>query len=229
MNSIGYLPLEARQLGVTLNRRHCLQDINFSLKQEGVTAIMGANGAGKTLLLKTCAGLIAPSHGSLQWSRQPMPPKLTLVPQQAVLLNRSVADNLLIPLKRHKVARPPKRCRDALAWAGIGHLINHNALSLSTGEQQLLALSRAWALAPKVLLLDEPSANLDPQRQQQINALIAALSVECKILLTTHSMQQARELATDILLLNRGRLFSHTSAEQFFSANNLKPFSCLAD
>lgn len=225
MSRFSHLPLESRQLSVILNGRHCLQDINFCIESVGITIVMGANGAGKTLLLKTCAGLVLPDRGSIHWSDKPTPPTLTLVPQQPVLLDRTVKNNLLIALGYHKVKNPLQRCQEALAWSGISHLANHSALSLSTGEQQLVALARAWALSPGLLLLDEPTANLDPARQQKINASIQTLSGQCKIVLTTHSIQQARELAADILFLGHGKLITHSSADEFFHSGEFKQFA----
>jgi tungstate transport system ATP-binding protein len=183
---------------------------------------MGPNGSGKTLLLKSCAGLLPASKGRVIWQTTPNPPIITWVPQSAVLLNRSVIENIYRLLKHQGSLEDKKirlrRCEEALAWVGIGHLKQQNALTLSTGERQLLALARAWALSPKILLLDEPSANLDPMRQTQMNSLIRALSERCKIIFSTHSVSQARELATDVLLLKQGRLLTHCNAATFFDS-----------
>ena len=147
------------------------------------------------------------------------------MPQQAVLFDRSVADNVLLPLQFHNIKNRQQILREALDWAGIGHLRAQRATMLSTGEQQMVALARARALSPKVLLLDEPSANLDPIRQKRINDLTKTLSDQCKIIMTTHSMQQARELASDILLLEQGKLVTHATAEDFFVSDVFKQFS----
>ena len=216
-----YLPLRCQQLRIALNNRICLNNISFELHSSGITALIGPNGSGKTLLLKSCAGLIAPSQGKVLWQTTPLPPVITWVPQAPALFNRSVLKNIYLPLKHQGKYKQQSalysRCEEALAWAGIGQLKRQKALTLSTGEQQLLALARAWALSPKILLLDEPSANLDPARQKQMNDLISTLNETCKIIFSTHSMAQARELAADVLILEHGKLVAHCDADTFFN------------
>ena len=226
--------LQWQQVSLVLTGQYRLRDISFSLNEKGTTAIMGHNGAGKTLLLQLCAGLFTPSSGSILWNHQPSlaprPPQLTLVPQTPVLLKGSVADNILKPLRYHQHKRQhrrehaDKRCQQALAWAGIEHLQQRAAQSLSTGERQLVALARAWALQPSILLLDEPCANLDPHRQQQLDQLIEQLSQHCKIIISTHSTRQAQDLAADILLLQQGKLVAHLENQAFFESAAFQQF-----
>jgi tungstate transport system ATP-binding protein len=223
--SSSYLPLQLNSVGLVLNDSQCLDNINLDIDSSGITVIMGENGSGKTLLLKLFAGLLKPSHGSVVWHQQPKPPALTLVPQQAVLFNTSVENNILHPLRYHHVEDAERHCSNALEWAGIAHLKANITMSLSTGEQQLVALARAWSLNPKVLLLDEPSANFDPTRRQQIDKLIKELSYHCKIIMTTHSIHQARELATEIILLSHGKLLSHSTSDDFFTSTEFNQFA----
>ena len=152
------------------------------------------------------------------------PPELTMVPQKTVLFNTSVKQNIFAPLHYHRTDNADKRTKMALQWAEIEHLQNHAALHLSTGEQQLVALARAWALQPAVLLLDEPCANLDPVRKRKMDALILQLSHDCKIILSTHSIQQARQLANDIILLEHGKLLAHLEHTHFFDSAEFNPF-----
>ena len=220
-----YLPLQLKEIELILDQTVCLSSINLEIDQAGITVIMGHNGSGKTLLLKLLAGLHHLSHGSVNWQQQPIPPQLTFVPQKPVLLNASVEDNILLPLRYHKAEQAERRCQQALEWAGIVYLSKQSAAVLSTGEQQLVALARAWSLSPKVLLLDEPSANFDPIRRVQIDKLIQQISNDCKIIMSTHHIQQARELATDIILLERGKLITHQMVDNFFSSPEFFTFS----
>lgn len=231
-----FLPISVENIDLTINTKTCLNDVSFTISDNGITVIMGSNGSGKTLLLRLIAGVIQASKGNVNWHKQPQPPALTMVPAKAVLLNRSVLANIALPLRYNsnqesdskrvgeRVEQKNKTVNDALAWADIVHLKHRQAISLSTGEQQLVALARAWALKPQILLLDEITANLDPVRTQKINALIQDLSSSCKIILTTHSINQAKVLASDILLFEQGSLLIHTNTEHFFKSNELQHF-----
>ncbi len=220
-----FLPLRFDNVRLNLGEKTCLKDISFSIENSEITVIMGSNGSGKTLLLKLCAGLLTPSNGNIYWQQQPQPPHITLVPPHAVLLNRTVVENIQIPLSYHRRENPFERSREALDWAGISHISKQVATTLSTGQQQLVALARAWALEPTILLLDELTANLDPTRRQEIDTLIQQLSKSCKIFMSTHSIQQAKKLASDILLLEDGKLLTHLTAESFFNSTDFKRFS----
>ena len=221
-----FLPLSVENIDLTINTKTCLNDVNFTITNNGITVIMGSNGSGKTLLLKLLAGVIQATKGNINWHKQPQPPALTMVPAKAVLLNRSVLANIALPLRYNinKQKNQRKIIDDALAWADIAYLKHRHAKSLSTGEQQLVALARAWALKPQILLLDEITANLDPVRTQKINVLIQDLSSSCKIILTTHSIKQAKVLASDILLLEQGCVLIHTNTDVFFNSSELQHF-----
>jgi tungstate transport system ATP-binding protein len=226
MKNSDYLPLTVAHIDLTINTKTCLNDVNFTISNNGITVIMGSNGSGKTLLLKLLAGVIQATKGDVNWHKQPQPPALTMVPAKAVLLNRSVFANIALP-QRYNTNRQEHQNQiidDALAWADIEYLKHRHAKSLSTGEQQLVALARAWALKPQILLLDEITANLDPVRTQKINVLIKDLSSSCKIILTTHSIKQAKALASDILLLEQGCVLIHTNTDDFFNSSELQHF-----
>lgn len=223
---MNHFPLEFKHVDIKIVDQQCLKNISTTINSEGISIVMGTNGSGKTLFLKLCAGLIAPSSGTVCWRSTPKPPRLSFVPQKAVLLNLSVRNNLLLPLRYHKFTNAHERCQQALTWAGINHLTEQAAISLSTGEQQLVALARAWSLQPNILLLDEPSANLDPARQYSILSLLEELSQHCKLIISTHSITQARKLASDILLLDHGKLVTHQAADDFFQS---KAFDAIFD
>jgi tungstate transport system ATP-binding protein len=107
---------------------------------------------------------------------------------------------------------------EALRAAGLAPMARQPARTLSGGEQQRLAIARAWVLKPDVLLLDEPTANLDPEAVRAIEELIVAVEADgTRILMTTHDIGQARRLATDVLFLHRGKLLEHSPATRFFA------------
>jgi len=208
--------LHINQASVVLDHKVCLNDTTVSFAGKGISIIVGSNGAGKTLLLKLCAGLISPFSGRCEWAQAITPPQLTWVPQKPVLLQRSVFDNLLLPLEKY-IENPHQRVNAALQWANIESLSHLPAVTLSTGQQQLVALARAWALQPQWLLLDEPCANLDPIRQQQINQLI--------IIMSSHHLTQVKDLADDIIFMQQGTVLATLPKDVFFNQN----FSAIDD
>jgi tungstate transport system ATP-binding protein len=218
------LPLVLSDLVFAIGPKRLIKGVSAVLEPGPPSVILGPNGAGKTLFLKLCHGLLAPSSGSIAWSglddgdartRQAM------VFQRPVMLRRSVAANIDYALRLRKVPAAERRER-------IGHVLNRTGLYrfasqaarvLSVGEQQRLALARAWALAPEVLFLDEPTASLDPAATRSVEAIIAAIHASgAKIIMSTHDLAQARRVAHEILFLHRGRLYEQTPAEVFFAA-----------
>lgn len=216
------LPLTVSGLGFSVADRPLLQHISFTAPSGALLLILGPNGAGKSLLLRLCHGLLSPTAGSIDWGGStPAVAKqhIAMVFQRPVLLRRSVAANINYALSLKKVPRRERRPRiaEALARTDLTQLADRPARVLSGGEQQRLALARAWALRPQVLLLDEPTANLDPAATQAIEALIRAIhQTGTTIMMTTHNLGQAQRLASDVLFLHRGRLLEQTPAREFF-------------
>src|SRR5699024_7043294 len=136
------------------------------------------------------------------------------------LLRRSVAANVAYPLSVHRIPRAQRqrRVREALMATDLEHLARTPATRLSGGEQQRLAMARAWVLKPEVLLLDEPSANLDPRSTLAIEKLVGVMHGEgTTIIMTTHDLSQARRLGQRVLFLNQGELVEDAAASKFFA------------
>ena len=107
---------------------------------------------------------------------------------------------------------------EGLARTGLSHCARTPALLLSAGEQQRLALARAWITDPEVIFLDEPTANLDPTATRAFEEIVLAIhQTGTAVLLTTHDLGQARRLANDVMFLYRGKLLEHGPAEEFFN------------
>jgi tungstate transport system ATP-binding protein len=219
----GLLP--ARAEGVTLEAadgRRLLDGVDLRLPDAGITMLMGPNGAGKSLLLKILHGLVRPMAGRVEWGGEPMSEAVrrrqALVFQKPVLLRRSVAANIDFVLKA-RGSRDPTR-RDALLdHVGLLARARQPARLLSGGEQQRLALARALAIEPVVLLLDEPTASLDPASVAAIEAIVqGAHERGVKIVFVTHDVGQARRLAHDVAFLAKGRLVEHAPAARFLDA-----------
>lgn len=211
--------------GATLEAdgRRLLDGLSVSLPRGGIVALMGPNGAGKSLTLRLMAGLIAPSAGTVRWGVRTAPPKgaVGLVFQRPVLLRRSTAanvDHALAIAGVPRAARPVRRCA-LLELAGLGALADRPARALSGGEAQRLALARALAARPQALLLDEPTASLDPASTSAIEALIRRVAAEgATVLIVTHDAGQARRLADRALFLHAGRIVEDAPAEGLLTA-----------
>ncbi|NIZ13517.1 ATP-binding cassette domain-containing protein [Phaeobacter sp. HF9A] len=212
------LPLRVRGLQLGFDGAMVLNGLDLDLGPHGCTAIMGANGAGKSLLLKCLHGLISPDAGQIDWSGQ-SPTQATrrqaMVFQKPVLLRRSVAANLDFVLKARGKSR---HGRDALLdHVGLLHKARHPARRLSGGEAQRLALARALATDPDILFLDEATASLDPAATQAIETLVRdACARGIRVICVTHDAGQAKRIADDIVFLHGGRVSEHTPAKTFF-------------
>ena len=188
-------------------------------------AILGPNGAGKSVLLRVMHGLLAPTSGSVAWTPIDVhAPRIAMVFQRPVLLRRSVEDNVIYALRqsaahRHETAKQLReRAQAALSKVGLARLGARPGRVLSGGEQQRVALARAWALDPDVLLLDEPTASLDPGATRAVEAIIHEIAVAgVAVVLVTHHRGIARRFAEQVLFLDAGRIAEQTIGADFFN------------
>ncbi len=224
-------PLAGSGLKVVRGGRILLEVADIVFGDGRLTAIVGPNGAGKTLLLKVLAGIMPADEGVVTWGgakpdRQGYK-KLSLVLQAPVLLRRTALANITYALRaagrnRDEAAELASR---SLARAGLAHLAGSPARLLSGGEKQRLALARALAIDPEILLLDEPVANLDPASALAIEAMVDdARSRGTTVVLVTHDLAQARRLSDDIIFMHRGKFVERSASDKFF----IKPETELA-
>jgi tungstate transport system ATP-binding protein len=223
MRADSILPLSLREVGYAVGGRVLLDRLSFTLQAGRRLVVIGPNGAGKSLTLRICHGLIAPTSGSVAWAdadERHLRRRQAMVFQRPVLLRRSARANILHALSLAGIAwsRRAALADDALARFGLADLAKSPARVLSGGEQQRLAMARAWALTPDVLLLDEPTSALDPGATRSIEAMIGAFHARgVAILMTTHDLGQARRIADDIVFLHAGRVVEAGPAESFFA------------
>jgi tungstate transport system ATP-binding protein len=220
MNAI--LPLVLRNVSFVAGGRAVIDRVSLQLEAGPSTIILGANGAGKSVLMRLMHGLILPSAGEVRWSdadRARARRRQAMVLQRPVMLRRSVLDNVIYALQAAGAARAERSqlAMEALESVGLVHLARRAARTLSGGEQQRLALARAWALHPEVLFLDEPTANLDPGATREIENVIKAFDASgTKIVMSTHNLGQARRLGDEVLFIHQGRVMEHTPVDRFF-------------
>ncbi len=199
---------------------------SVSLVTEGgkITVLIGVNGAGKTTLLRIIAGLEKPDQGSIFYNNQAITNTevrqiSTLVFQRTAMFTRSVYDNLAFGLRIRKLPEPEiqKRIAEALGMVGLRNFEKRRAKKISGGEQQRISLARALLLDPKILLLDEPTANLDPNSATIIErAIVSRKKPDCIILLATHNLSQARRLGDEVVHLHGGMIVEKADGQEFF-------------
>jgi len=218
------LPLTLDDVSFVAGGRPIVDSISCEITAGGRTIIVGPNGAGKSVLMRLCHGLLQPTAGRVYWrgaSGIPVHRRQAMVFQRPVMLRRSALANIEYALALQGMSRGERarQAHEALARVGLAHLADRPARVLSGGEQQRLALARAWALRPEVLFLDEPTASLDPGAAREVENAIAAFHASgTKIVMTTHNLGQAQRLGDDILFMHQGRLAERAPAERFFTA-----------
>jgi ABC-type sulfate/molybdate transport systems ATPase subunit len=201
-----------------------LDDVTFNAEGGRIVAMIGVNGAGKSTLLKIIAGLEKPDKGRILLndqtiSRRDLRQIATLVFQRTAMFSMTVYDNMAFGLKIRKQSRPEIKTRitEALHDVGLKDFEKRRAKKTSGGEMQRIALARAFLLEPKILLLDEPTANLDPHSATIIeNAIVKRKNDQIIILLATHNLSQARRLGDEIVHIHAGRIIERAASKEFF-------------
>jgi phosphate transport system ATP-binding protein len=211
-------------LSVSCNGRKIINNISFRAKPNTVTAIVGPSGAGKSTLLRTLNRLIDEEspyktsgevlfngdsiYGAVP-SKYELRRRVGLVFQKPTIFPISIYKNVIFGTK-HVLSYPKKEygklvencLRGAFLWDEVKGRVNDSALNLSVGQQQRLAIARTLAVAPDVLLMDEPTSSLDVRATEKIEELISSLKETKTIIIVTHNLDQARRISDQVLALN---------------------------
>jgi tungstate transport system ATP-binding protein len=194
-----------------------LAPLSLAIRAGERVALVGPNGSGKTTLLRLLHGLIEPSAGRVE--RPPINCQAMLF-QRPYMLRVSVLRNIALGLwlRGTRWREACERASAALARFGLSEAAHRNARNLSGGQQQRMALARAWALAPDVLLLDEPTSSMDPAARRDVEGLLTHFTDRAGVTLvfSSHSLGQVRRLASRILCFEQGRLLVDQSTAAFF-------------
>jgi tungstate transport system ATP-binding protein len=190
--------------------------ITANIPTTGITAVIGPNGSGKTTLLKLLHGLIESDEGTYSPGFQELGSALVL--HHTPLIKASVRSNLAIVKDAPTGSKISESDIDtALASVGLSHLKDQSALKLSAGERQRLSLARARLQKPRVILLDEPTANLDPSTTEQVETIIKNLALEgCGVIFTSHHLGQVQSLSDQVIFLADGQCLEVSNTENFF-------------
>lgn len=214
------LPLVLDDVSLMAGATTILDRLSLTIAPGPPTLIVGPNGAGKTTLLRLCMGLAAPSSGRISWGGRtdPSMARRAILFQRPVMLRRTVAGNVDYALAQAGAPRHGRGQRMAalLERVGLADLAPRPARRLSGGEQQRLALARALARDPEILLLDEPTANLDPAATRSVEEIVlTAAQSGIKIVMASHDLGQVRRLAADVAFLVRGVVCERGRAADF--------------
>ena len=201
-----------------------LKSISLEIIGGKTIALLGINGAGKTTLLRILAGLEKQDKGSILFNGKSANAKElrqigTLVFQKTVMFSRSVYDNLAygLEIRGKKDEEIREEITRALQAVGLRNFERRKARRTSGGEQQRIALARAFLLNPQILLLDEPTANLDPYSATIIERAIMRTRRKGLVMLATHNLSQAKRLADDVVHIYEGKIVEIAGAEEFFN------------
>lgn len=202
--------------------RRVLDIRELAIEDGALCGIIGPNGAGKSTLLNLIAGLMKPSGGRLLYGedRNPAVPyqNMTMVFQKPYLIRTTVEKNISYPLKLRRWKQPiiDERVRELTEELGLSDFRRQKSWKLSGGEIQKVALARALAFYPKLLLLDEPTANVDPSTTSEIEKMLKLINIREKstVILVTHNLVQARRICDQVIFMNQGEIVECGTSEQ---------------
>lgn len=222
--------VETHNLSKSYNGTEALKNVNVKVSKGEVLAVVGPSGSGKTTLLRLMNLLEVPTSGQILFDgrdtacsdadRLTLRRRMGMVFQQAVLFNETVHENVAYPLKIRGYPKEKNdlKVKDALKLVGLSRFEKKRATGLSGGEAQRVALAQAMISEPELLLLDEPTVNLDPRNVSIIESVITKINRErgTTIIIATHNMLQAEQLATKVAVLREGELAAIGDAKEIF-------------
>jgi tungstate transport system ATP-binding protein len=219
------LALEAVGMRLANGAAPALHGVSLTVDLGERIALVGANGSGKSTLLRVMHGLLLPSEGTC---RQRPGVRLAMLFQRPVLLRASVLFNLRLGLWLHgtRWAHTGAQAHAALEAAGLADLGPRQGRALSVGQTQRVALARALALQPDLLLLDEPTASLDPHSKRLVESMVQAYPGT--MVFASHNLGQVKRLATRVIYLEHGRVLADLPVEDFFQQDRLQAQSAQA-
>lgn len=220
---------DLQSLGVNFGLLQALQAVNLKIQSGESVALVGANGSGKSTLLRVLHGLVKPTSGTFQSAAGSLQAMLF---QRPFMLRTSTLNNVALALwlrgERWTAAR--EQAMLALQRVELADRAQQSARNLSGGQQQRLALARAWALKPDVLLLDEPTASLDPHAKREVEQLMADFAAaqadkKVTVIFASHNLGQVKRLATRVIYIEQGQVLADLPVNDFFDAACLQSVS----
>ncbi len=223
--------LTVEKLALSLAGKEILQQVDFSLSAIGVTSVIGPSGAGKSSLLRCLNGLESGWTGGVkidgndirQWPGgwDQLRRHVGLIAQKPLVFNTSIRANVCFGLhgwrqRRRADGLVKASLQQAALWDEVADRLDAAATTLSVGQQQRLCIARAIAIKPKILLLDEPTASLDPLSKQLIEQSMLQLAQQIPLICVTHDLEQAQRLKGQVIFMCDGRVIEQAASDQFF-------------
>ena len=220
INSENHITL--KNINYSVNNKSFFKNLSTDISTNGITVILGPNGSGKTLLTKIIKGLIKPESGELSIKLNGTTPKTGYLSQNIIFLRRNVFNNLAYPLeiKGFNKKMINKRIEFLLKYFGFSSKGKISARNLSEGNKQYLSFIRALVSKPNLLILDEPSSNLDMRFTKKVENFLIKERNRIKIIMVTHDLFQAKRLADEILFINDGEIIEVSTKNKFLKSKN---------
>jgi ABC-type sugar transport system ATPase subunit len=216
-----------KNIFLRINKKKIFNDLSLEFSKKGISVILGPNGSGKTLLTKVILGLVNLDKGMIKvYSKNKI--KLGYSPQKITFLRRNVFDNIAFPMILDGCDKSiiKKSVNDLLKKFGIFEIKNLSARNLSGGLGQFVSFVRSIVREPEILILDEPSSNLDINLKNRMEDYLMSQRHKRKVIMVTHDLFQAQRLADEIILVENGVILMKLSKKEFINAksNKIKSF-----
>jgi phosphate transport system ATP-binding protein len=230
--------IQIRNLNFHYGKLRALKDVTVNFDARVITAIIGPSGCGKSTLLRVMNRIYALYPGQSatgevlldgedildkSYPLGRLRARVGMVFQKATPFHMSIFENVAFPLRHYEklskaeqAARVERALRQAALWDEVKDKLKQSALALSGGQQQRLCIARTLAVSPEVLLLDEPTSSLDPISTAKIEELLSQLSVDYKVIIVTHNLQQAARVSNQVAFMFEGEMIECGSHEQIF-------------
>ena len=214
--------IKLRNINHSVNSKFFFKDLSTDITVNGITIILGPNGSGKSLLTKIMKGLIKPHSGRLSIIINGKIPNIGYLSQNITFLRRNVFSNLAYPLeiKGYQKELINKRVVYLLKYFGFLGKEKISARNLSEGNKQYLSFIRTLVTRPNLLILDEPSSNLDMKFTKRIEKYLIKQKSKLKVIMVTHDLFQAKRLADEILFMNEGKIIEISKKPNFLKSRN---------
>ena len=199
--------LQVAHIDKSYGKQRVLKDVSFAMQDGEVVGLLGPNGAGKSTLMKVIVGLAKPSAVSNQPSVVSVPDRIGYLPERNPLYDEMfVREYLLFMARLGKIARPEERVEILIQRVGLTPEAHKRIGQLSKGYRQRVGLAQALLNDPDLLVLDEPTTGLDPNQLVEIRTLIRQLGRDRMVILSTHILQEVREMCDRVIILDHGEI-----------------------
>ena len=212
-----------KNIFLTINDKKIFKDLSLEFSKEGISVILGPNGSGKTLLTKVILGLVNIEEGVIEIDSKKII-KLGYSPQKITFLRRNVFDNIAFPMIMAGYQKNiiNKTVNNLLKNFGIFEIKDLSARNLSGGLGQFVSFVRSIVRQPEILILDEPSSNLDINLKNKMEDYLISHKYKRKVIMVTHDIFQAQRLADEVILVEDGSILMKLSKKDFIKAKNKK-------